>query len=152
MALRRTLATLIALAVVGALLGALAGIVTVTAGTLAISIRNGHVEWPLTAFGALFGSVFGGGLGALLAPAVAFTPWRYIPVGRLFAHLTVGTTIGGCAGILVVPHPMFPLMGGIAGFIIAGDRLARRYRSEGTAATSDNALGDTMTRNSNSAE
>jgi hypothetical protein len=126
MAKGRTVATLIGLAVVGTLLGALAGVATAEAGIVAIAIRNGHMDWPFALFGAAFGAVVGGGLGALLAPAVAFTPWRYVPIGRLFGHLTLGTIIGGSAGALIFPSPVLALLGGIAGFLIAGNRVARR--------------------------
>ena len=126
MAKGRTAATFIGLALVGALLGALAGIATAGAGVIAIALRNGHMDWAFGLFGVAFGAAIGGGLGAILAPAVAFTRWRYIPIGRLFAHLTVGTIIGGSAGALIYPSPVIALLGGIAGFLVAGNRLVRR--------------------------
>jgi hypothetical protein len=126
MARGRTVIALIGLALVGTLLGGLAGIVTGGAGILAIGLRNGRVEWPFILFPCVVGGLIGSGVGALLAPAVAFTPWRYLSIGQLFARLTVGTIIGGCAGVMVVPSPAVAVIGGIAGFPIAGDRLAVR--------------------------
>ena len=129
MARNRTATVVIGLMSVGGLLGALAGVVTVAAGLFSIGLRNGQVVWPLSGFGSFIGAVVGGGLGALMTPNIAFNPWRYIPIGRLFTHLTLGTIVGGCAGALLFPNPAVAILGGLLGFLVAGDRLAVKGRS-----------------------
>src|SRR5262245_36351287 len=126
MARNRTATVVIGLSFVGAMLGAAAGIVTVAAVLFGHELRSGRLEWPFTVFGSLVGGLVGGGLGAILTPAIAFSPWRYVPIGRLFTHLTVGTVIGGCAGAAVVTDPVVAVLGGVVGFLVAGDRLATR--------------------------
>ena len=125
MRVARSVATLIGLAIVGMVLGALAGFVTTAAGMAALALRNG-LKWPFGTIVFWLGAAIGGGLGTVLAPVVAFTAWRYVPIGRLFANLTLGTIIGGCAVALIFPNPIAALLGGVVGFSVAGDRLARR--------------------------
>ena len=121
----RTVAVISSLALVGALLGAIAGAVTVGVGLFAIELRNGHLVWPVTAFGTFFGVVIGSPLGFALAAMLPFSPWRYVPVGRLFGHLTIGAIIGGCACALVLRDPSLAILGGIIGFVVAGRRLGQ---------------------------
>jgi hypothetical protein len=121
----RTLAVISSIALIGAVLGTSAGAATVAAGVFTISLRNGQVVWPFTGFGSLFGGLIGGVLGFVLAAALPFTPWRYVPVGRLFAHLTIGTIIGGCASAMLVRDPTLAILGGIIGFVLAGSRLTQ---------------------------
>ena len=122
----RAVAAVLGLALVGGILGALAGALTVAASLFAIELRHGQIVWPFTAFGSLFGFVVGGSLGAVLTPTVAFTPWRYVPIGRLFVHLTIGTMIGGGASALLLAEPNFAVLGGLVGFVVAGHRLSVR--------------------------
>ena len=120
------LGVLLGLTLTGVLLGALAGAATVAVLLFAIGIRHGRIELPLSSFGSVLGALVGGALGTVLAPAAAFTPWRQVPVGRLVAHLTIGTVLGGGACALLLPNPAAALLGGILGFLIAGDRLVSR--------------------------
>ena len=122
----RTIGALLGLALVGGLLGALAGAMTVAVGLFAIEVRHGHLIWPFTAFGTLFGCLVGGCFGAVLTPSVVFTPWRYVPIGRLFAYLTIGTMLGGGASALILAEPNAAVLGGLAGFFIAGHRVSVR--------------------------
>src|SRR5262245_48076143 len=126
MAKARTVTVVIGLTFVGAIPGAAAGIVTVAAVLFSVQLRNGRIVMPFTVLGSLVGGLIGGGLGTLMTPAIAFSHWRYIPIGRLFTHLTIGTVIGGCAGAAIVTEPVVSILGGVVGFLVAGDRLARR--------------------------
>jgi hypothetical protein len=121
---RRTVGVTLGLALTGALFGALAGMAVLTAGLFAIDIRHGRLESPFTWFGSLFSALVGGVCGAVLAPLAGLTAWRHVPVGRLFAHLMVGTMVGGGGAVLLIPSPAFVLLGGVLGFVVAGGRLA----------------------------
>jgi hypothetical protein len=123
---RRTVGVLAGLIGVGVVLGSVCGIVTVAVALFVVELRNGRMVWPLTVFGSITGTLFGGGLGAILSPTIAFTRWRYLPIDRLFSVLTAGTIVGACVSFLVIPSPVVALLGGILGFLIAGDRLATR--------------------------
>lgn len=124
----RTVLALLGLAVAGALFGALAGVTTMAAGFFALAIRDGQLTWPFTLFGSVFGFFIGGGVGAVLTPIAVFTPWRYVPIGRLFLHLTIWTMIGGAASALLFPVPDVALLGGLAGLFVAGQRQSGRCR------------------------
>ena len=125
----RTAGVVAGLTFVGGMLGAAAGIMTVAAILFSMELRHGRVGWPFTEFGSILGGLVGGGLGALMTPTIAFGPWRHIPIGKLFTHLTLGTLIGGCGAALVLPSPVLVILGGVIGFIVAGDRLASRVNS-----------------------
>jgi hypothetical protein len=115
---------LLGLAMAGMLLGALAGALVVTVLFFAISARRGDFALPQSWFVFVLGALLGGAFGAVLAPIAAFTPWRHLPIGRLFAHITIGTVIGGAVVALLFPQSLaFVLLGGLVGFLIAGDRL-----------------------------
>jgi hypothetical protein len=127
MTIRRTIGVLFGLATAGALFGALAGGVVATMFALAMTVRHGAFTLPLSWFGAMLGASIGAGCGAVLAPTAAFTPWRRVPLGRLFTGLTIGTIIGGTVAALLVPSGLgFVLAGALLGFLIAGDRLTSR--------------------------
>lgn len=130
MTLRRKLAVLFGVAFTGLVFGALAGAAAVAALFLAIAVRMGRIEFGGMIFGSLVGGVIGGPLGAMLAPLAGFTSLRHVPLGRLFAQLTAGTILGGCAAALLTANPILALGGGLFGFLIAAARLAERGRAE----------------------
>src|SRR5207237_501925 len=64
----------------------------------------------------------GAELGAVCAPLIAWLLLRYVPLGRAFLGLTIGTILGGLAGwyLLIENTPLAPIAGAVAGFLIAG--------------------------------
>lgn len=132
---RRVITVLLGLALAGMPLGALAGAIALDALVFAISIREGQFDMSQWRFGAILGAFIGGACGAVLAPLATLPPWRHVPIGRLFAHLTLGAVVGGSAAALLFPAPAFALVGGILGFLVAGDRLA--FPKSGAARTSE---------------
>ena len=126
MSTRRTVSVLLGLAMAGTLLGALAGVLVVMALFFATSARRGDFV-PLSWFVPLLGALLGGTCGGMFAPVAAFSPWRHVPIGRLFAHVTTGTVVGGAVVALILPQSFaFVLLGSLLGFLIAGDRVASR--------------------------
>ena len=126
---------LLGLAMAGMLFGALAGVLVVMALFFVTSARRGDFGLPLSWFVPLLAALLGGVCGGVFAPIAAFSPWRHLPIGRLFAHLTFGTVIGGAVVALVLPQSLaFVLVGSLLGFLIAGDRLASRSSESASAA------------------
>jgi hypothetical protein len=126
----------IALAAVGALLGALCGLVAV--GPLAL-------QWwlrPMTPAAlfvspgevAVFFAVIGAGCGAALVPALAFGMLRAVPLGRVAAWLFAGT-VGGTLAASAATYldagleslMIFPAAAGL-GALVAALLLRRRTR------------------------
>lgn len=107
----------------GAVMGAVAGMV---AAAIFIAIMAGPeaILGPLPFVGAAFGII----LGSMLAPLAGFTFLRHVPLWRLFADVTAGTIAGGVLSALVYPNPNFVLSAAIAGFILAGIRVAKQFR------------------------
>ena len=129
----RVLRVVAGLALTGALLGAIAGLMIVLALGLAASIRSR--EFLLFAVPWLFptGAVIGGVFGALLAPVASFTMWRHVPLGRLFLYVTLGTIVGGALGMLVFPDLIFVLLAAMGGFTVGGAVAARRSGAPSSA-------------------
>jgi hypothetical protein len=126
---RPTARDVLGLTLTGMALGAFAGGAVLAVVLFVLGLRHGRVEFPLTWLGAALGALVGGLCGGILVPITAFTSWGTVPRGRLFAHLTIGTLVGGALVALLVPSPPIALLGGIVGFLVAGDRLAPRSAS-----------------------
>lgn len=124
--LRAVTATL-GLSAAGALCGA-------TAGTIAFAIvvilsqgftffSDGVILELASAAGAVAGAVG--------APLIAWLLLRYVPLGRAFLGLTLGTIAGGVTGwyTLAETHLLFgPVGGAVAGFLAAGIALRLEAR------------------------
>jgi hypothetical protein len=81
-------------------------------------------------FVAVFGGRVGAMCGAVLAPFVAFTFLRHVPLWRLFAETLAGTVVGGAIGFLT---PIGWLVGPalvLVGFFGAGARLGWAARRD----------------------
>lgn len=107
---------------VGAALGALA------LWGLSIAIRNPR-SIELVGPAALFG----GGLGAVLAPIAVFTLMRHVPIWRAIVETAVGTTVGVAIGWVVGSRMgyagVWPIGLGLLGFLAAAIRLRLTHRS-----------------------
>jgi hypothetical protein len=107
--------------VVGAALGALA------LWGLGVAIRNPRLT---EAIGGA--ALFGGLLGAVLAPIAAFTLMRHVPIWRAIVETAVGTTLGVAIGLVAGPRMgyagLWPVGLGLLGFLAAAIRLRLTHR------------------------
>src|SRR3990170_6476435 len=93
----RILAVTVGLIVAGAVFGAIAG-------GVAFGIATLITEGPAAAADPsvlLIGGFFGGPIGAVTGPAVAWLLLRHVSLGRLFSGAVLGTVVGGVAGWLL---------------------------------------------------
>ena len=106
---------------VGAGLGALA------LWGLAIAIRNPR---SVELIGAA--ALFGGLLGAVLAPIAAFTLMRHVPIWRAIVETALGTAVGVAIGWVAGPRMgyagLWPVGLGLLGFVVAAVRLRLTHR------------------------
>ena len=84
-----------------------------------------------------YGALFGGAMGAALAPLAAWTLMRHVPIWRAITETAVGTVVGTTIGLVFQPlwdtAWLSPPVLGIAGFALAAIRLRlpRRTRHAG---------------------
>ena len=94
---------------------------------LGIAIRNPRV---IEAIGGA--ALFGGLLGAVLAPIAAFTLMRHVPIWRAIVETALGTTVGVAIGLLLGPRMgyagLWPVGLGLLGFLAAAIRLRLTHR------------------------
>jgi len=121
------------LACAGALFGGLAG-----GAGLAIALcvgphlLHGGVFWYYE-----FAACVGAALGAAGAPAVTWVMLRRVPFGRLFTHLTLGTTAAAVFGWLAfswVDLIWGPALSGFAGFMATAIALSYCYHAPRSSA------------------
>lgn len=122
----RILTVTLGLMAAGAVFGAVAGVI-------AFGLAEVLTESPAAVISApgdiiLIGAVFGGPLGAVLAPATAWAALRHVPFGRMFVWSVAGTVIGGVIGWVIGPGdaPMgTALFGAFSGLCVAAFLLWR---------------------------
>jgi hypothetical protein len=69
----------------------------------------------------------GAALGAMLLPATAWWLMRSVPLGVALLGTTVGTLVGGAAGVLLASlNPYVPIVGALAGYLASALLLRRR--------------------------
>jgi hypothetical protein len=123
---RRIAAVTLALAAIGAVVGA--GMGAVGLWGLSIAIRNPH-SIELIAPAAGFGAI----LGFALAPIAAWTLMRHVPLWRAILETALGTMVGVAVGLYFsrsrVYAALWPLGLGVAGFIAAAIRLRLTHRA-----------------------
>jgi hypothetical protein len=96
------------------------------AGSLAFGVvfllGDGWVFFTDAIGGVGFAGIVGANLGAVCTPLIAWLLLRYVPLGRAFLGLTLGTMAGGLAGwYLLIENTWFgPVYGALAGFVMAG--------------------------------
>jgi len=112
----------VGLMVAGAVMGAISGVVVAQVlgavhGSLDLLFEA--VVWRVS---ALIGAV----CGAVLAPLASFTILRHAPLWRVFTDTTVGSVVGGCAGLLLEPGGDLRVLVSLAtiGFLLAVAHLA----------------------------
>jgi hypothetical protein len=124
MLLRRIAAVTAILSAIGALVGAVLGMLTITALLLATGGRRLFDD----ASGVLtFAAGLGGLLGFILAPVAAWTLMRHVPIWRAVLETALGTALGAAVGYLVATDRgdamLWPLPFALAGFAVAALRL-----------------------------
>lgn len=123
----------------GALLGALCGTVIVVA---LLTMREGPsvildgATWSFLVLPAQFGAA----TGAITGPLFAWALLRHVPLGRAIRWTALGTIAGAVIGELTLPFNPYVrdvpalILGGLAGFVIAGTavrlRTPRRQHAE----------------------
>ncbi|HEU4994147.1 MAG TPA: hypothetical protein VFT29_04980 [Gemmatimonadaceae bacterium] len=134
--MKRILLVVGGLAVGGAVVGALTGMV-VAASILALMEGPRAIVEP--GIGEVYGiaASVGSACGAVLAPVASFTFMRHVPLWRIFAETALGTVIGGVIA-LRLNMDIYAAVGVAAlGFLAAGARLAISHRKRPSAAPSE---------------
>ncbi|HEU4557112.1 MAG TPA: hypothetical protein VFS20_04655 [Longimicrobium sp.] len=101
-----------ALLACGALLGALAAVIT---GIVAFGTTEG-LEMALDPEVLTLLGVFGALLGGVLLPAACWTLLRRVPLGLAFVGTLLGTVVGGVLGWMLPFHE--PSIGGLGGAVL----------------------------------
>jgi len=85
------------------------------------------------------GAMFGGVMGAVLAPIAAWSLMRRVPIWRAITDTAIGTVIGAVVGLVFQPRFdtawLSPPLLGICGFALAAIRLRFANRAERSAAS-----------------
>lgn len=97
----------------GAVVGALAGAVSLTT-----SLWIDRDPWYV--LGLFAGPLYGAPIGAVVAPVLAWTVLRRVALGQMFMWLGSGTAIGGLVGWITTVTPMeeAKVMSGLAGAVV----------------------------------
>jgi hypothetical protein len=124
MQLRRIAAVTASLSAIGALVGAVLGMLTITALLLATGDpRSFDGASEILMVGAGLGGLFG----FILAPVAAWTLMRDVPIWRAVLETTLGTALGIAVGHLAAADPgdamLWPLPFALTGFAVAALRL-----------------------------
>lgn len=115
---KRILAVTAALLAVGAVCGAVLGMVILTA----LGIRFGDIRRVGDVWGPLaFAAGFGAAIGAIVTPILAWIFLRRVPLGRAIAETTLGLLAG--VALAMVFAPAFWLPAALLGFVVAAVRL-----------------------------
>jgi len=84
------------------------------------------------------GAMFGGVMGAILAPIAAWTFMRRVPIWRAITDTAIGTVMGAVVGLVLQPRFdtawLSPPFLGICGFALAAIRLRFANRAGRSAA------------------
>ena len=117
------------LAVAGAVSGAVvADIVLATA----LLVTQGPLAVLRDPFVYLIGGLVGAGCGFICGPIAAWTLLRRVPLGRAILEPSIGAAIGGALGLFFAPPGgiFSPIIGAIAGLLVAAIRLRFEYRNK----------------------
>lgn len=127
---RRGVTITLGLSLAGAVTGALSGVFATEAAVL-LFMQAFPTQAVVTASGAI-GALFG----AVVAPVLAWSTLRHVPVGRAIAGIAAGAGLGGAVGVFIgaasiIPHVPFalhlpPVPQGLAG-ALTGATLAAGY-------------------------
>lgn len=111
-----------ALSVIGILVGGTLG-GALLASPLGIPTPDFRISGEAFRIGALFGGV----MGAVLAPIAAWTLMRQVPIWRAITDTAIGTVVGAVVGLVFQPQHdtawLSPPLLGIGGFALAAIRL-----------------------------
>jgi len=135
---RRSVARIIQVTAVLSVLGTVVGGILGAGLVALLGLRMG--DFRISGEELFYGTVFGGAMGAVLAPLAAWTLMRRVPIWRAIAETAVGTVGGAMIGLIFQPLRdtawLSPPLLGIAGFALAAIRLRlpRRGRRSGVDA------------------
>jgi hypothetical protein len=124
MRMRRIAAVTAGLIVAGAVFGTIAGALMLT-GWLALT--GSFTSLDDAAFVLRFSFDFGGKAGAVLGPIAAWLLMRHVPLGLAVGGTTLGTLVGGVAGLIYTGLPVGSMLFGVAGFGISAIALRIGY-------------------------
>jgi len=124
----------LALAGVGAVLGALAGVVSLAV----VWTIAGGASWLGDAGLLLYPAVVGGALGAVLAPALSWLFLRRVALWRVLVYPPLGTLAGVTVTALLRTNP---IVGAACGTLLATIALALTARRRGRAAAGGASAG-----------
>ncbi|HEU5183473.1 MAG TPA: hypothetical protein VFU01_02820 [Gemmatimonadaceae bacterium] len=137
----RIVAVTAALSVVGAVFGAIAGVVALF---LSLLVTGSGDLGGATSTVVLYAALIGGALGALGAPAAAWLLLRHVPIGRAIFWSGLGATVGGVGGLLATvwlqagDEIRNAVLGAIAGFLAAALVLRLRAPRQARSGSSRN--------------
>lgn len=135
----RLLTITFALALAGSLFGGLAG-----GAGLAIALFFEPHQWRGSFEFCEFAASVGAVLGMVGAPAVTWVMLRRVPLGRLFAWLTLGTTVAAVLGWFAfsqIDVIWGPTLAGFVGFMATAIALSFRYDSTPRLASNHDLTG-----------
>lgn len=116
------------LAVAGAVAGAAVADVVLAAALL---VTQGPIAVFRDLFVYLVGGLVGGACGLICGPIAAWTLLRRVPLGRAILEPSIGAAIGGALGLFFARPGIFsPIVGAIAGLLLAAIRLRYEYRNK----------------------
>jgi hypothetical protein len=112
-----------ALALTGAVVGALCGALSVTLALLPSGLRGFDAQIFAVA------TPVGAAVGAVITPLIAWVLLRSVPLGRAILQCAAGTVAGGVLASWANLHNPFttPIVGAIAGFAVAATHLRLKY-------------------------
>jgi hypothetical protein len=113
MDIKRIAAVTGGLAVAGAVVGAVVGMVALAAWRVMVGDTPAPEDFGI-------GAVFGAGMGAVLGPLAAWMLMRHVPIGLALGGTALGTLAGAIAGLLISHGDLMAvLIHGLIGFAIA---------------------------------
>lgn len=128
----RVVSVTVGLAGVGALTGAVCGVLALTPLVVSDLLRPSPGYEPVAvAEIVLWAATAGAALGAVCGPSLAWTLLRHVPLWRVILWAAVGTVLGSFAGWAASSNPVLPGLsavfgGALAGMVAAGVGLRRR--------------------------
>jgi uncharacterized membrane protein len=127
---RRILIVILGLAITGAVVGSVLGILSLWAASAILNgLPNAGAIPDIASNGAKAGAL----VGAVLVPISAWSLMRFAPLWRAIAEPALGTTLGAVIGSLAAAYMKvglkWSIIGALAGFLLAAVHLRIVYRS-----------------------
>lgn len=116
------------LAALGVIFGGIAGSLVLLVAMIRFDGLAGLPD-DLRGWGFVFflGMAMGGMVGAVLGPLSAWTLMRRVPLWLAVTGPTLGTFASAGVSVLILPHPLFPVLAGAVGCVWTAAALYDRY-------------------------